>query len=198
MYTSETTIKLTHREAETLKMRKFPYSVVEACKRGINIDKFLNFIDPIAYETREDTLKYITIAKQERDFIATLNTASKKPTVYTLTGQENDYFPAIAALFIVRAVFYNFKILSRAPLWHSIDSTYKDSLRDTPSDYAGVNCIVLSGIAENSSNVKFDKVRDIMEIYSHRTIILVAAGMNPKALMTQRVYKKPDKMLYFG
>jgi len=51
---------------------------------------------------------------------------------------------------------------------------------------------VLSGCAENDTNMKTEKVRDLLSMYSHIPRVLVVGGTDPVAYSKTKLHVLPD------
>jgi hypothetical protein len=60
--------------------------------------------------------------------------------------------------------------------WHTIIGGYKDELRDKVKP---VNLLVLSNVPYNATDVKLEKLRDILELYHGVPRIVVTTGCEP-------------------
>jgi hypothetical protein len=84
------------------------------------------------------------------------------------------------------------------PLWHRVYGGFGDSLRDLKSDYPSL--IVISNVTPKCSDVKLEKVRDILEKYNSMGIpvIVVIGGCDPYSFFTQRLFYPLRYALYLG
>lgn len=73
------------------------------------------------------------------------------------------------------------------PLWHRVFGGFNDPLRDKPIEETP-SLLVLSNINEASSSYKIEKVRDILEKYSHIPRIVVMSGMDPLTFFATKLY----------
>lgn len=73
------------------------------------------------------------------------------------------------------------------PLWHRVFGGLNDNLRDKPIDDIP-SLLVLSNINEASSGYKLEKVRDLLEKYSHVPRIVVLSGKDPITFFGTRLY----------
>lgn len=91
------------------------------------------------------------------------------------------------------------KNLNRSqPLWHRVYGGFGDSLRDLKSDFPSL--IVVSNITPKCSDIKLEKVRDILEKYNSMGIpvIVVIGGCDPYTFFTQKLYYPLRYALYVG
>lgn len=83
------------------------------------------------------------------------------------------------------------------PLWHRIFGGFNDSLRDKPIEETP-SLLVLSNLNEASSSYKIEKVRDILEKYSHVPRIVVLSGSDPITFFSQKLYYPINAGLLLG
>lgn len=72
------------------------------------------------------------------------------------------------------------------PLWHMVNGSFQDRLRDQSEERPSL--LVLSNITEQSTNVKFEKVRDLLEMFSDIPRIIVCTPTDPLTLVNRRIY----------
>lgn len=73
------------------------------------------------------------------------------------------------------------------PVWHRVFGGLNDTLRDKQADDIP-SLLVLSNINEASSAYKLEKVRDLLEKYSHVPRIVVLSGKDPITFFGTRLY----------
>jgi hypothetical protein len=73
------------------------------------------------------------------------------------------------------------------PIWHRVFGGFNDNLRDKPIEETP-SLLVLSNINEASSSYKLEKVRDILEKYSHIPRIVVLSGADPLTFFANKLY----------
>ena len=74
----------------------------------------------------------------------------------------------------------------RMPKWHRILGSFGDELRDTkePQNYG---MLVITNVAPDSTAVKLEKLRDILEIYENVPRIVVVNGSDPVSFFAEKV-----------
>lgn len=71
------------------------------------------------------------------------------------------------------------------PIWHNVTGSFQDELRDRKE--LRPSMIVLSNITKDSSTIKREKIRDLLEIYSSIPRILVVAGGDPVTFFNEQL-----------
>jgi hypothetical protein len=87
------------------------------------------------------------------------------------------------------------------PYWHFVKGSFEDKLRDHEGTQMRVGnpaLIVLDGIADNSTNVKFEIVRDLLEQYSSIPRIVIGAGSDPFMLFFNHIHQPVNNVLFFN
>lgn len=72
------------------------------------------------------------------------------------------------------------------PLWHFVNGSFHDRLRDSMEERPSM--LILSNITDQSTNVKFEKVRDLLEMFSDIPRIIVTTPLDPLTLVNRRIY----------
>lgn len=73
------------------------------------------------------------------------------------------------------------------PLWHRVFGGFNDPLRDRDSD-ENPSMLVISNVNESSSSYKLEKVRDLLERFSHIPRIVVIGTNDPIKFFTTRFH----------
>lgn len=87
--------------------------------------------------------------------------------------------------------------IKHQPLWHKIYGGFPDKLRDNPDAHRPC-FLVLSNIAPDSTNVKLEKLRDLLEIYHDIPKVVVISGCDPIGFFANRLHMPLDSALYIG
>lgn len=83
------------------------------------------------------------------------------------------------------------------PVWHRVFGGLNDTLRDKPID-ENPSLLVISNVNEASSAYKLEKVRDIIEKYSHVPRIVVMSGSDPITFFSKKMYAPINVGLMLG
>jgi hypothetical protein len=83
------------------------------------------------------------------------------------------------------------------PLWHRVFGGLHDVLRDRHTDDVP-SLLVISNINESSSAHKLEKVRDILEKYSHVPRIVVSSGSDPITFFTTKLHYPLHAGIHLG
>ena len=83
------------------------------------------------------------------------------------------------------------------PLWHRVFGGLNDVLRDRHTDDVP-SLLIISNVNESSSAHKLEKVRDILEKYSHVPRIVVSSGSDPITFFTTRLHYPLHAGIHLG
>lgn len=94
----------------------------------------------------------------------------------------------LAANFMNRAIDAQIGGLHRGrayPLWHRLMGNFKDPLRDGETEHFSM--LVLTNVGIDSSQVKIEKLRDILEKFDNVPKIVVVNGGDPVSFFAEKV-----------
>lgn len=72
------------------------------------------------------------------------------------------------------------------PIWHKLFGGYSDVLRDA-KERRNYGMIVLSNVAHDSTAMKLEKLRDLLEMYDNSTRVVVINGSDPISFFAEKV-----------
>lgn len=166
--------------------------------RGIpNFKKSFNIKGSIGVIAYEDNT--ISINTQLNWLKSIIDKTPNIPFIYTISTDHNTIkAKAIAGLI---ALAYFSKGMKKSienkglPLWHNVYGGYKDPLRDE-NTINNINLLIVDNIAKNSTDVKLEKARDLLEKYDNIPRIVIATGLDPFSLIREKLYVDSRRMLY--
>ena len=82
----------------------------------------------------------------------------------------------------------------QTPLWHMITGSFQDRLRDGVS-HDQPSMLVISNVTVNSSNVKLEKLRDLLEQFNHIPRIVVHTGEDPVTFANTKLFLPVNHVL---
>jgi len=84
------------------------------------------------------------------------------------------------------------------PIWHRIYGGFGDSLRDLQSNFPSF--IVISNITANCTNLKIEKVRDILEKYNAMKIpvLVITGGIDPYTMFATKLFYSLKYAIFMG
>jgi hypothetical protein len=107
------------------------------------------------------------------------------PYIYVISSDPNDarakqcaaHLMQMATRLQLSGVTSKQTVGRQTPLWHQVNGSYKDRLRDGADDQPSM--LILSGITNDCTPVKLEKVRDLLEQFNHVPRIVVITGEDP-------------------
>lgn len=82
------------------------------------------------------------------------------------------------------------------PLWHTLTGSFADELRDSREESPSL--LILSNVSTDSSNVKIEKLRDILEKFNSTPRIVVLTGSDPITFVNTRLRVAINYCLYLS
>jgi len=87
------------------------------------------------------------------------------------------------------------------PLWWSVYGGRWDRLRDDESwrsSLGRVGMLVVSNVADNSTNEKIEKVVDLLHLYCNVPRVVVVDGADPLEFAATRLRRRPNRVLFLS
>lgn len=145
----------------------------------------------------------VTTASQIATFEKLMTKPIKGSTLYVVSSYPTDDRAKLFGSNVMCQAIAQYKTMNMKqrsgktkPYWHHLYNGYRDKLLD--GDLQGKpSFIVISNINEQSSQLKFEKLRDIMERYSDVPILIIMGSTaDPTTILIERTYKRPDKAFF--
>ena len=167
--------------------------------------KLEDHIQRFQYDNGSGKVSSIAPDAQLKAFERTAKKPLERPYLYVIATNHNEIRAGAVALSIFESIarkqiLDSTQATSGTPYWHSVTGNKAwDRLRDHEGSRAQVgdiNLLVISNIAENSTNEKIEKVRDLNYKYIDIPRIIIVAGCNPLQFAYDKLRIRPDRMLY--
>lgn len=132
----------------------------------------------------------VSVKKQVEVGQRILSNPLKGKYVLAISSFPSDLRAKQLAIMIMRNAIQSMKINKLKgdyPLWHKLYGNFKDSLRDSDVDNKA-SMLILSNINNESSAVKIEKLRDILEKYTNVPRIVVFGGDDPISFFANRLH----------
>tara|TARA_Y100001963_G_scaffold156562_1_gene250476 strand:+ start:341 stop:979 length:639 start_codon:yes stop_codon:yes gene_type:complete len=147
--------------------------------------------------------RMVNTSSQVETFDALVKKPIKGSQVYAVSSFPTDDRAKLFASNVMCCAIDQFKGMNmkqRAgkgrPYWHHMYGGYRDKLLDGDLSHKP-SFIVVSNLTEQSSPLKFEKLRDIMEKFSDVPILVVfGSTLDPVTLMVERIYKRPNHAFF--
>jgi hypothetical protein len=152
--------------------------------------------NPITFATESEQLnsKFVEPTTQDRS-LATFLKDPRTPMIYGVSGNPDDSKAKYFAAYLVAA---HIKVLGSdanpvwAPMYGGFDNPYMSDDRAPPS------MLIMTGLTPNSTNIKLEKARDLIEKFSDIPRIVVCAGMDPLSFITTRLFVPTHGLAYLS
>ena len=161
---------------------------------GMRQFKFDDHVVTINSEVDGLKKKRVQKALQIESFEHALAQPFGRPYLYIIGSSPNDgKAKQAAALLMQHAVAAHLagearrSVLGRQlPLWHVINGSFQDKLRDSKDQVPSM--LFLSNVTVDSTNVKIEKLRDILEQYNSIPRVVVVTGTDPLTFANTRLH----------
>lgn len=124
------------------------------------------------------------------------------PYLYIISSSPNDgkakqaaaYFMEQASRKQLAGKFPRSTRGRQTPLWHMITGSFQDRLRDGVS-HDQPSMLIISNVTVNSSNVKLEKLRDLLEQFNHIPRVVVYTGEDPVTFANTKLFLPVNHVL---
>ena len=129
------------------------------------------------YVSTTEGLKPLPIKKQDMlGFMdKVLDNPTHSPYCMCISSEPNDSKAKLLAASIMLEAIRDRQVCK----WHNIIGGYKDEIRDKPKLFKKVKLLILSNVPDSSTDLKYEKLRDILEIYHNVPRIVITTGCEP-------------------
>jgi hypothetical protein len=157
--------------------------------------------DPMTFGVESERLneKVIDVDTQNRSLAMWLDDPSY-PYVYGVTGSPDDADAKYFAAYLVQA-HMSYMGHKANVVWHTLYGDFNNRILKEYDEIDGKSSpslIILSNMTPNSTSVKLEKARDILERFADIPRIVVAAGEDPFSFVTMRLYSPIHALAYFS
>lgn len=146
--------------------------------KGFHTQSFVLNNKPYAAELQEESLDNFTASPRD-------------PLIYVVCSAPCD---SMAKYFAAYLTEIHVNAGGHFPVWHAVHNGFSNPLMDdqdiTPT------MLVLTNLSPVATNMKIDKVRDLVSKYTDIPIIITAAGMNPIELAATKLFLPVHAMFW--
>lgn len=137
-------------------------------------------------------LKPIRIKKERqlKEFERVCEQPFDDPYLMVIASSPNDMRAKLAAAFLLEKAMARFRkggISGSLPLWHTITGAFADKFRDNETSLKP-SMLILSTVVKDSSNVKVEKLRDLLEQFNAVPRVVVLSGQDPLSFVNTRLF----------
>jgi hypothetical protein len=167
-------IKIDPRFASLLKNRGMNWSV--------NLQEPFRF-KPTPFSSEVDGLKPRAFSQRKQlrlfnEFLAYPN----RPVCYCLASAPNDGQAKLLAAWMMQYMMNHERENQLLPLWHDLTGGFENKLIKDP---VPCSLLVVNNVGPDSTPVKIEKLRDLLEVYSRIPRVVVVNGCDPYMFFTR-------------
>lgn len=161
-------------------------------RNPFDIEKAVTRISPkhIPWLPEETVLKPHSPQKQLKGLEAMLNNPFKGNYIACFGGHPSDVrAKVVAANIFDKALTMQAEGAARGkgyPLWHRLTGGYADELRDN-KEREPISLLVITNVGSDSTAIKLEKLRDLLEIYDAIPKIVIVNGCDPVSFFAEKV-----------
>ncbi len=112
--------------------------------------------------------------------------------IFGVAGNPDDQ---MAKYFAAYLVHHHMKTFPHASVhWETVYGGFENKLLKEPKD--GISMLVLSNLTVDSTAVKMEKARDLLEYYSNIPRVVVCTGTDPMSFLCCKLYCPINAMVY--
>ena len=181
-------------EARLLVARGVPYADLPSGQKQSVSDMLLK----IQTEREGQPEKLISTTKQLKVLNAIMANPLRGSYTLCISSRPSDLKAKQLAATIMMAALNSPKAKSHSkPLWHRVYGSLGDPLRDkTITEIPSL--LVISNLVDGSSPNKIEKVRDLLEKFSHIPRIVIYGGGDPMSLFSEKLHYPLKAGIFLG
>ena len=145
--------------------------------------------------------KSVTPSRQASELFRYLNGILRHTSSMCISSHPTDLKAKWLAAYIMRMAILEYQETKPArrsmPLWHKVYGSFGDPLRDD-SKRPTPALLVISNIVIDSTPLKVEKVRDLIELYDYIPKIIVTGGPPPCDLFANKLHLPLHLGIYLG
>lgn len=152
--------------------------------------------DPCAFATEAEQLnaKVFEPSTQDKSLIQFMDNPAA-PMIFGVSGNPDDSKAKYFAAYLVDLHMKHLGVQAN-PVWATMYSGFDNPYMN--NDAARPTLLVLSNLTPNSTTLKLEKTRDLIEANPDIPRIVVCAGMDPVSFLTTRLHVPVNGMAYFA
>lgn len=152
--------------------------------------------DPKTFVLESDSLNTRMIeADLQLDSLERFLNEPRSKMIYAVTGNPDDskakYFAAYLASEHIKALGSKARVL-----WHTMYGNFENNL--LKDSIENPTMLILCNLTVNSTNLKLEKTKDLIEKYSDIPRIVVAAGTDPISFLSTKLYCPVHGLMYLA
>jgi hypothetical protein len=157
--------------------------------------------DPVTFVTESEKLNdRIVEPRIQNNSLESFIKDSTRPIIYGISGNPDDSKAKLFASYLIKIHLMELH-QSAHVIWHTVYGGYENTLlkeyKDSDSR-AEPTLLVLSNLTINSTSVKLEKARDLIERFPNIPRLIVCAGQDPMSFLFTRLQVPVNALAYFS
>lgn len=158
--------------------------------------------DPLAFVAESERLEDRIIEERiQRSSLAMFMDDPTAPMIYGVSGNPDDSKAKLFAAMLAQIHMNHVGNVKGNILWHVLYGGFDNKVLREYDEIDGKTApsmLVLSNLTPNSTSVKLEKARDLLERFADIPRIVVSAGEDPMSFLTTRLYVPVNGVAYFS
>ena len=130
------------------------------------------------------TPKAVKASEQIEDYETMMEDPVHAPYISCISSDPND----LQAKLLAASIMLEAQRQGYVVHWHTVVGGFKDPMRDKRVMFAKKELVILANVPYLSTDTKWEKVRDILELFSDVPRIVVSTGCEPIKLFNEIGY----------
>lgn len=166
-------MKFSEQETKLMRVRGLPGYILSETE--FKVDDFIQTYTSTLEKLTPMTIKKTNQVKYLKDI---LEDPTHAPYTACISSEPNDLRAKIIGSQIMQRCIQEDKEV----LWHTVIGGYKDDLRDNTKYWKRkLDCLIIANFLPDSTEMKYEKVRDLLELYSDIPRIILTTQAEPYA-----------------
>lgn len=180
-----------------------PFTAFLRKNQNINLDES---VTAIQCEIPGVNVRKLSVNKQLKKFEGIWDNPLWGSYVLVISSYPTDIYAKQVALSLMERAtshFYQKKkqnttlLRRRPPMWHTVYGGFKDAILDNEM-FQPPAMLIVSNVLDDCSNLKLEKLRDIINKFERIPIVIVTAASDPYSFMFKNVKLPLGGALYIG
>lgn len=158
------------------------------------------------FKPKIENVKAKTIGvEMQHDWLDEIFADPLKPRTICISGFPSDIRAKCVAAKIFEQACIQYMQMSQKdkrgrslPKWHRVLGNYHDPIRDAQANRINPSMLIISNVNMDSTNMKLEKVRDLVDSFPDIPRIIVTGGCTPVDFFQHKLYYPLDASIYVG
>ncbi len=159
-----------------------------------------------AFKPKVENVKAKTIGTEmQHEWLEDIFNDPLKARTICISGFPSDIRAKCIAAKILELACIQYSNLSQKdkrgrtlPRWHRVLGNYHDPIRDAQANRINPSMLIISNVNMDSTNMKLEKVRDLVDMFPSIPRIIITGGCTPVDFFQHKLYYPLDASIYVG